>query len=64
MKADFEKALANGNKLSLHQVVFEEKHDLEDGEMVRVYSSKDVFTGVYTYVAFEKSLKPYKMFFE
>ena len=64
VKQAFEKALANGNKLGLNQVDFEKKHELLDGEMVRVYSSKDIFTGVYTYVAQEKCLKPYKMFFE
>lgn len=64
IKPAFEKALANGNKLGLNQVDFENKKELSDGEMLRVYNSNDVFTGVYTYVAQEKCLKPYKMFFE
>lgn len=64
VKQEFEKALANGNKLGGEQVIFEKEQMLENGEMIRVYSSKDVFTGVYTYVEEEKSLKPYKMFFE
>lgn len=59
----FDKALANGNKLRLNQVNFEKEMTLQEGEMLRVYSSKDVFTGVYTYVSEERSLKPYKMFF-
>lgn len=64
VKPEFEKALANGNKLGLKMVDFETEQTLEDGEMIRVYSSKDIFTGVFTYVALEKCLKPYKMFFE
>lgn len=64
VKQAFEKALSNGNKLGLNQVDFEQKIEFLDGEMLRVYNSKDVFTGVYTYVAQEKCLKPYKMFFE
>ena len=64
VKPEFEKALANGNKLKMNQVQFAEKQILEDGALIRVYNSKNIFTGVYTYVAEEKSLKPYKMFFE
>lgn len=64
VKQEFEKNLANGNKLGLNQVNFETEQTLENGEMIRVYSSKDIFTGVFTYVAEEKCLKPYKMFFE
>lgn len=63
VKPAFEKALENGNKLGLNQVIFEEKQELSEGDMLRVYSSKDVFTGVYTYMAAENCLKPYKMFF-
>ncbi len=64
VKQAFEKALSNGNKLGLVQVIFETEQELSDGEMLRVYSSKEAFTGVYTYVAKEHTLKPYKMFFE
>lgn len=64
VKPTFEKALANGNKLGMNQVDFEEKPEIQDGDLLRVYSSKDVFTGVYSYVAIENCLKPYKMFFE
>lgn len=59
----FEKALANGNKLGLNQVNFEKENTLQEGELIRVYSSRDIFTGVYTYMAEEECLKPFKMFF-
>lgn len=62
-KPAFEKALANGNKLGLNQVNFEKENTLQEGELIRVYSSRDIFTGVYTYMAEEECLKPYKMFF-
>lgn len=64
VKQLFEKALANGNKLKLNQIDFEKEQELMDGEMLRVYNSQDIFTGVYTYAAAEHCLKPYKMFFE
>lgn len=64
VKQLFEKVLANGNKLKLNQIDFEKEQELMDGEMLRVYNSQDIFTGVYTYVAKEHCLKPYKMFFE
>ena len=64
VKSEFDKALANGNKLGTKQVRFEKEQALKDGELLRVYDSKNVFTGVYTYVATERCLKPYKMFFE
>ncbi len=64
VKLEFDKALANGNKLGIKQVRFEKEQTLKDGELLRVYDSKDIFTGVYTYVATERCLKPYKMFFE
>lgn len=64
VKSEFDKALANGNKLGIKQVRFEKEQTLKDGELLRVYDSKNVFTGVYTYVAAERCLKPYKMFFE
>lgn len=63
VKSEFDKALANGNKLGTKQVRFEKEQALKDGELLRVYDSKDVFTGVYIYVATERCLKPYKMFF-
>lgn len=65
VKPESDKALANGNKLTLMQVTLEAEKEFsyEEGEMLRVYSSSDVFTGVYTYAASEKCLKPYKMFF-
>ncbi|MBQ6788486.1 MAG: tRNA pseudouridine(55) synthase TruB [Lachnospiraceae bacterium] len=64
VKPEFDRALANGNKLGVKQVKFEKEQTLKDGELLRVYDSKDIFTGVYTYVATERCLKPYKMFFE
>ena len=64
VKAEFDKVLANGNKLGINQVRFEKEQALSDGEMLRVYDSRDVFTGVYNYVATERCLKPYKMFFQ
>lgn len=64
VKPEFDKALANGNKLSVKQVRFEKEQTLKDGELIRVYDSKDIFTGVYTYVEPERCMKPYKMFFE
>lgn len=64
VKSEFDKILANGNKLGINQVRFEKEQALKDGEMLRVYDSKDVFTGVYNYVATERCLKPYKMFFQ
>ena len=63
VKSVFEKALANGNILGLNQVTFEKENTLQEGELIRVYNSGDIFTGVYTYMAEEKGLKPYKMFF-
>ena len=63
VKSVFEKALANGNILGLYQVTFEKENTLQEGELIRVYNSGDIFTGVYTYMAEEKCLKPYKMFF-
>lgn len=63
VKPAFEKALANGNKLGLNQVNFEKENTIQEGELIRVYSSRDIFTGVYTYMAEEECLKPYKMFF-
>ena len=63
VKSVFEKALANGNKLGLNQVTFEKENTLQEGDLIRVYNSGDIFTGVYTYMAEEKCLKPYKMFF-
>ena len=63
VKSVFEKALANGNILGLNQVTFEKENTLQEGELIRVYNSGDIFTGVYTYMAEEKCLKPYKMFF-
>lgn len=64
VKSEFDKILANGNKLNINQVRFEKEQALRDGEILRVYDSRDIFTGVYTYVATERCLKPYKMFFE
>lgn len=64
VKSEFDRALANGNKLGIKQVRFEKEQTLKDGDLLRVYDSKDIFTGVYTYVATERCLKPYKMFFE
>ncbi|MBQ2451179.1 MAG: tRNA pseudouridine(55) synthase TruB [Lachnospiraceae bacterium] len=64
VKSEFDKVLANGNKLSINQVRFEKEQALRDSELLRVYDSKDVFTGVYTYLATERCLKPYKMFFQ
>ena len=63
VKSVFEKALANGNILGLNQVTFEKENTLQEGELIRVYNSGDIFTGVYTYMAEEKCFKPYKMFF-
>ena len=63
VKSEFDKVLANGNKLNINQVRFEKEQALRDGELLRVYDSRDVFTGVYTYLATERCLKPYKMFF-
>ena len=64
VKSEFDKILANGNKLNINQVRFEKEQAFRDGEILRVYDSRDIFTGVYTYVATERCLKPYKMFFE
>ena len=64
VKSEFDKVLANGNKLNINQVRFEKEQALRDGELLRVYDSRDVFTGVYTYLATERCLKPYKMFFQ
>ncbi len=64
VKSEFDKVLANGNKLNINQVRFEKEQALRDGELLRVYDSMDIFTGVYTYLATERCLKPYKMFFQ
>ncbi len=62
VKPEAGKALANGNKLYRNQIDFEKEQTLADGEMVRIYSEENVFTGIYIYSAEEKCLKPYKMF--
>lgn len=64
VKPQADKALANGNKLYMKQVKTDKPEgDFVDGEMVRVYSSQKIFTGVYIYVKAEDIFKPYKMFF-
>lgn len=59
-----DKVLANGNKLYIKQIETDEpKKRFLDGELVRVYNSQKIFTGVYEYVKAENIFKPYKMFF-
>lgn len=64
VKKEFDKALANGNKLVFPQLIFEKEGKIEDGGQIRVYDSNGVFTGVYIYSQTQKCLKPFKMFFE
>ena len=54
--------LANGNKLIFPQLELEENRLVQDGEMVRIYSSQNVFSGVYVYEKAAGCLKPFKMF--
>lgn len=63
MKPEHQKALANGNKLYLKQVNFEEKVSLKTGDRIRVYDDKQAFTAIYEYDEEEHCMKPYKMFF-
>lgn len=58
-----DKALSNGNKLYFKQLNIETDKKFENEEWIRVYTSDDVFTGVYSYCAQERCFKPFKMFF-
>ena len=62
VKPEFDKVLANGNKLIFPQLELEENRLVQDGEMVRIYSSQNVFSGVYVYEKAAGCLKPFKMF--
>lgn len=64
VKPEFEKILANGNKLFFHQLVLEENKRFQNQDRLRIYNSKGIFTGIYEFAQQEKCLKPYKMFFE
>lgn len=63
IKTEYQKALANGNKLFLNQLTFEEKSFLKAGDRIRVYDDKKVFTAIYEFDEEEHCMKPYKMFF-
>lgn len=64
VKPEFDKVLANGNKLFLNQLIFEVEKGkrFAEGEWIRVYSSQNIFSGVYAFSEQEKCFKPYKMF--
>lgn len=63
VKPEYDKALANGNKLFPNQLRIEGKQQFENEESIRVYTSNGIFTGVYRYNSLERCFKPYKMFF-
>lgn len=63
VKPDADKALSNGNKLFIKQLEIENPKKFANDEWIRVYTSNDVFTGVYSYCEQERCFKPYKMFF-
>lgn len=62
VKQEAERALLNGNKLSLGQLDLERPKGFDDGELLRVYNGKQEFKAVYTFVKKENVFKPYKMF--
>lgn len=62
VKQEAERALLNGNKLSLGQLDLERPKGFDDGELLRVYNGKREFKAVYTFVKKENVFKPYKMF--
>ena len=62
VKPEAERALLNGNKLSLGQLDLEQENVLNDGDMLRVYNGTREFKAIYIFVKKENALKPYKMF--
>lgn len=63
VKPEYDKALANGNRLFADQLRIEGKQQFEHEEPIRVYTSSGIFTGVYRYNSLDRCFKPYKMFF-
>lgn len=59
-----EKYLYNGNLLLPDQLKFEQNVALNQNFEVRVYDSKNTFTGIYEYRVAEQSFKPVKMFLQ
>lgn len=62
VKPEFDKVLANGNKLIFAHIDLEENQLVQDGQMLRIYNSQHVFSGVYVYEKSAGCLKPFKMF--
>ncbi|MBE5877536.1 MAG: tRNA pseudouridine(55) synthase TruB [Lachnospiraceae bacterium] len=62
VKPEFDKVLANGNKLIFPQLELEENRLVKDGEWIRVYNSQRIFSAVYVYEKAAGCLKPFKMF--
>lgn len=60
IKTEFAKALANGNKIALDQIMETKNFDVD--QKLRVYDENNKFTAVYTFDGNE--LKPFKMFFD
>lgn len=64
-KEDAYKALRNGNQLQWKDILDNgaaEKEAISDGELVRVYSHRKVFFGVYGYEEKKERFSPVKMF--
>ncbi len=62
VRQEFDKVLANGNKLIFSQLELEQNRLVQDGELIRIYNSQKVFSGVYVYEKTAGCLKPFKMF--
>lgn len=62
VKPEFDRVLANGNKLIFAQLDLEENRLVQDGQMLRIYNSQHIFSGVYVYEKAAGCLKPFKMF--
>lgn len=62
IKCEAENALANGNKLYLHQLDFDHHKSFADGEQLRVYNRNHEFRAVYIFAENEGVFKPCKMF--
>lgn len=62
MNEPFDKFLYNGNKLKAEQFIIKRENELEETDEIRVYDSKNTFTGIYKYNIAEDCYKPVKMF--
>lgn len=62
--ADADKFLYNGNLLKLQQLLLETHVSYDNDFEVRVYDSKNTFTGIYEFKVAEQCFKPVKMFLQ